>query len=198
MKHEVVLFHSVLGLRPAVLELAAQLRNQGHSVHTPDLFRGRTFCAIEEGVRYRDELGVEELLRRAYAAVASIGGPTLLAGVSMGCGAAQMLATHRKDVRGLILMHGALAPDEIGVERWPAVPVQIHYAPRDSWVDEDQVLALRDRIVESEMPCELFRYPVDGHLFEDPASGCYSEELTEQMHSRVKDFARRVFEGSVS
>jgi hypothetical protein len=34
---EVVLFHSVLGLRPGVIAAADRLRTGGHTVHTPDL-----------------------------------------------------------------------------------------------------------------------------------------------------------------
>ncbi|WP_405230147.1 dienelactone hydrolase family protein [Lentisalinibacter sediminis] len=193
----IVVFHSALGVRPAVLDLAEKLREQGHCVYTPDLFDGHSFDDLADGVRYRDAIGIEELLGRAASALDPVGGPMVLAGVSMGCGAAQMLAVERDDVRGLVLMHGALAPEAIGVDRWPGVPVQVHYAPRDSWVDEDQVLALRRRVIESETPCELFRYPVEGHLFEDPTSGCYSEELTEKMHTRVADFVKSVSDRGV-
>ena len=38
-----------LGLTPGVVAFADQLRGAGHTVHTPDLFEGRTFDSIEEG-----------------------------------------------------------------------------------------------------------------------------------------------------
>jgi dienelactone hydrolase len=40
---EVVLFHHALGLTPGVVAFADALRATGHTVHTPDLFGGRTF-----------------------------------------------------------------------------------------------------------------------------------------------------------
>ena len=46
---EILLFHRVQGLTPGVSAFADQLRAAGHTVHTPDLFDGRTFPTLEEG-----------------------------------------------------------------------------------------------------------------------------------------------------
>ena len=46
---EVVLYHHVQGLTEGVRSFADELRQAGHTVHTPDLFDGRTFETIEEG-----------------------------------------------------------------------------------------------------------------------------------------------------
>ncbi len=54
---EVVLFHHAQGLTPGVVAFADELRRAGHIVHTPDLFEGRTFGTIEEGMRYAEEIG---------------------------------------------------------------------------------------------------------------------------------------------
>jgi len=54
---EVVLFHSVLGLRPGVLSAAERLRAAGHTVHTPDLFDGDVFDNIDDGMRKEEALG---------------------------------------------------------------------------------------------------------------------------------------------
>ena len=47
---EVVLFHHVQGLTPGIVAFADELRAAGHTVHTPDLFDGRTFPTLEEGM----------------------------------------------------------------------------------------------------------------------------------------------------
>jgi dienelactone hydrolase len=47
---EVVLFHHAQGLTPGIVAWAGELRQAGHTVHTPDLFDGRTFGSIEEGM----------------------------------------------------------------------------------------------------------------------------------------------------
>jgi dienelactone hydrolase len=44
---EVVLFHSVLGLRLGVIAAADRLRVAGHTVHTPDLYDGEVFDDLE-------------------------------------------------------------------------------------------------------------------------------------------------------
>ena len=49
---EVVLFHHAQGLTPGVVAFADELRRAGHTVHTPDLFDGRTFGTIEAGMGY--------------------------------------------------------------------------------------------------------------------------------------------------
>ena len=54
----VVLFHHARGLRPDVTSWAESLREAGHEVETPDLIEGRTFDRLEDGIAYRDELGI--------------------------------------------------------------------------------------------------------------------------------------------
>ncbi len=47
---EVLLFHHAQGLTPGLRAFADDLRTAGHVVHTPDLFDGRTFQSIDEGI----------------------------------------------------------------------------------------------------------------------------------------------------
>ena len=46
---EVLLFHHAQGQTPGFHSFADELREEGHTVHTPDLFDGRTFGSIDEG-----------------------------------------------------------------------------------------------------------------------------------------------------
>ena len=50
---DVLLFHHIQGLTPGVVAFADELRAAGHTVHTPDLFDGRTFDSIQEGAATR-------------------------------------------------------------------------------------------------------------------------------------------------
>jgi dienelactone hydrolase len=45
------------GLTPGVVAFAGDLRGAGHTVHTPDLFDGRTFGSIEDVMQYAGEIG---------------------------------------------------------------------------------------------------------------------------------------------
>ena len=57
---EVLLFHHAQGLTPGVVAFADELRAAGHTVHTPDLFDGRTFGSIPEGMAFINETFVED------------------------------------------------------------------------------------------------------------------------------------------
>ena len=188
MSQEVVLFHSALGLRPAVRDFADRLRDAGHTVHTPDSFDGEVFDDLEAGTRKRDALGIPELMARAQAAVAELPDQIVLAGFSMGTGAAEYLAATRPGTRGAILMHGALAPATIGLEAWPKVPIQMHYAREDPLVDVDQVGALATAARASGVPVEVHVYAGVGHLFEDAASAHHDPAATRLMLERVLAF----------
>src|ERR1044072_7338704 len=76
---EVLLYHHVQGLTDGVRSFADELRQAGHTVHTPDLFDGRTFDTIEEGMGFAREGGLgaaagRRALRRAAAGARVAGG----------------------------------------------------------------------------------------------------------------------------
>ena len=54
---EVVIFHHSQGLTTGIVAFADELRRAGHTVHTPDLFGGRTFATLEEGMGYAETIG---------------------------------------------------------------------------------------------------------------------------------------------
>jgi dienelactone hydrolase len=69
---EVLLFHHALGQTEGFLAFADELRRAGHTVHGPDLFDGRTFASIDEGMAYAEKLGFpHEIIARAEPARAS-------------------------------------------------------------------------------------------------------------------------------
>ena len=141
---EVVLFHSVRGLRPGVIGAADRLRAAGHTVHTPDLYDGEVFDNLDDGMRKEEAIGYQEIARRAREAVAELPAALVYAGFSMGVTYAELLAASRPDALGAVLMHGAESVEALseffGVERWPeGVSVQVHYAAEDPWVEAEEV-----------------------------------------------------------
>jgi dienelactone hydrolase len=194
---EVVLFHSALGLRPGVTAAADMLRAAGHTVHTPDYYDGEVFEGLDEGLRKRDELGVAEIVRRAEEAVAGLPAGLVFAGFSLGNDPAELLAATTPGARGAVLIHGAVpveAFSEFGVERWPAgVPVQVHYAAEDPWVEaEEEVAPLGDAVRGAGAAFEKHTYPGSGHLFTDPDLPEYDPASSEAMWRRVLAFLDRV------
>lgn len=190
---EIVLFHSVLGLRPGVLAWAERLRRAGHTVHTPDLYDGQVFDDMEAGLRAIESLGgIRGVIERSYAAVSALRSDLVYAGFSNGGGSAELLALTRPGARGAILMHAALPLDALGADAWPAgVPVQIHYAERDPYRDARAVAALAAAARRAGAHCEVWNYPGSGHLFADPDLPDFDERSAELMFRRVLDFLRR-------
>lgn len=192
MSHTVVLFHSAQGLRPAVNEFADDLRASGHHVHTPDLFDGATFDVLADGIRLRDEIGIQELGRRAMAAVEHLGSDVVYAGFSMGAASAEFLGTARPGAKALVLLHGVVPPQYLGVEAWPGIPVQVHSGTNDSWAPRAEIEEFASFVRAAGAPCEVHWYDVPGHLFTDAGNEEYDAAATALILERLKTFLARV------
>jgi dienelactone hydrolase len=81
---EVILFHHALGVTDGVRAFADQLRNGGQQVTVADLFGGRTFDTIQEGVAYEERLGWDEMIARSEAAIAPLPPQVVIGGFSLG------------------------------------------------------------------------------------------------------------------
>lgn len=183
-----VLFHSAQGLRPGVIAFADRLRAAGHVVHTPDFFDGNVFDELDEGVAYRDQLGIAEIARRGQAAVAGLPADVVYGGFSLGTGPAQMLAQTRPGARGALLMHGCLPSAAFGTP-WPAaIPIAIHTMADDPWVDLDVARALTADATSG----ELHLYPGSGHLFLDEDLPDYDKDAAALVQERVLTFLDRL------
>lgn len=188
MPQKVILFHSVLGLRPAVAGFAERMRAGGHVVYTPDLFNGRVFEALEDGVLHVRSIGISALIEKAQRSAAELPADAVYAGFSLGASAAQLLAATRVGARGAVLMHGVLSLSALGVATWPQVPVQIHYAEDDPWVEAEEVESLSAEVRKSNQECSVYRYGGSAHLFADDGSREYDRAAAESMIERVLAF----------
>lgn len=180
---EVLLFHHAQGLTPGVSAFAEDLGGAGHVVHTPDLYDGKTFDDLDEGVGYAREVGFGTILERGQAAAEGLPNELVYVGFSLGAMPAQMLAQTRPGARGAVLFHSAIPPSEFDGE-WPeGVPLQMHIMEGDPWADEDLPVARElDETVDS---AELFLYPGDQHLFADSSLPGYDEGATTLARQRV-------------
>ena len=185
---EVVLFHHALGLTPGIIAFADELRHAGHTVHTPDLFEGRTFDTIEEGVGYAGEIGFGEVIERGVRAVNGLPAELVYAGFSLGVLPAQKLAQTRPGARGALLFYSCVPVSEFGAS-WPqGVPVQIHGMDADPFfVDEGDIDAARALVEEAE-DGELFLYPGNQHYFADSTLPSYDADAATLLTQRVLDF----------
>lgn len=189
---KVVVLHSAQGLRPGVEGWAARLRECGHEVWTPDLFEGRRFDALEEGIAHRDEVGVPELMRRLEAELAELPADVVYAGFSMGAASAGYYAATRPGSRGAVLVGGVTPLSEFGVERWPAaVPAQVHFSAEDRHVERAGVETFEHALDASRARLEIHVYPGSEHLLADPDSPGYDPASAELLLARVLEFLHR-------
>jgi dienelactone hydrolase len=185
---EVLLFHHAQGQTAGFHAFAEDLRRGGHTVHTPDLFDGRTFGSIDEGVAYAGEVGFGEIIERGVRAADGLPSELVYAGFSLGVLPAQKLAQTRPGARGALLFYSCVPTSEFGTS-WPAdVPVQIHGMDADPFfVDEGDIDAARE-LVESTEHAELFLYPGDQHYFADSSLPSYDESAAKLLTQRVLAF----------
>lgn len=188
---EVLLFHHALGLTEGVHAFANELREAGHTVHTPDLFDGRTFDSIEEGVGYAREVGWDQIMARGERAAESLTNELVYAGLSLGVVPAQSLTQTRPGARGALFLYSCLPPSEFG--EWPAgVPAQVHGMDADPiFMEEGDVDAARELMASAD-DAELFLYPGDQHYFADSTLPSYDADATRLLTQRALEFLARV------
>jgi dienelactone hydrolase len=58
---EVLLFHHAHGVTAGFQSFIEELRAAGHVVHAPDLYGGKTFANLSEGVGYAKQVGFDTL-----------------------------------------------------------------------------------------------------------------------------------------
>lgn len=181
---EIVLFHHALGLTPGVQEFAGALQDVGHTVHTPDLFEGRRFDVVEDGVAFASETGRETLAARAGAAVEALPHDVVYAGMSMGCAYATQLLLTRPGARGAFYLYGAVDP-AWWEATWPVgVPAQAHQTADDPWREKEAEEGFVARVPEAEM----FVYDGDTHLFADPGTEDFDAVAAALAMERIQAF----------
>ncbi|MCC9308930.1 dienelactone hydrolase family protein [Kitasatospora sp. RB6PN24] len=182
---QILLLHSVYGLRPAVHAAADRLRAAGHQVTVPDLYDGKAFDSIDEATAHQEAIGTDELLRRAVGAAAPLLTPVpsapgkglVYAGFSLGGALAQNLALADENALALLLLHGT---SDLREDAATGIPVQLHVAEPDPFETEDWLNAWYLRMRRAGADVEVHRYHGAGHLYTDPDLPDYDEEAAER------------------
>jgi dienelactone hydrolase len=187
---EVLLFHHAQGQTEGFHAFADELRAAGHVVHAPDLYEGKTFMTIDEGVANARQVGFDVVLQRGVDAAEDLPAEIVYAGFSLGVMPAQKLAQTRPGARGALLFYSALPTEEFEAP-WPeGVPVQIHAMQDDEWFQEDAAAA--QALLEEADNAELFLYAGDGHLFADSSLGDFEPEAAALLKKRTLAFLEEV------
>lgn len=185
----VLLFHHAQGQTSGFRAFADELRRAGHEVHTPDLFGGRTFPSIAQGMSYVEQIGFEEIIERGVRTADGLSNELVYAGFSLGVLPAQKLAQTRAGTRGALLFYSCVAASAFG--SWPAgVPVQIHGMDADPIFAGEGDLEAARKLVATTDRAELFLYPGTQHYFADSSLPSFVPEAAALMTRRVLEFLR--------
>jgi dienelactone hydrolase len=188
---DVVLYHHIQGLTEGVRSFADELRRAGHTVHTPDLFDGRTFAGMDEAFAFVRDAG-DALDAKADGVAQALPDALVYAGISWGVGAAQRLAQTRAGARGALLYEACFPiTGEYAFGPWPAgMPAQIHGKADDEFfAHEGDIDAARELVaMVGPNQAELFVYPGDEHLFVDSSLPSYDPDAAALVLQRTVHF----------
>lgn len=187
---EVLLMHHIQGLTDGVVAFADELREAGHTVHTPDLFDGRTFDSIDEGFAYAQQLG-DAPDEKANSAADALPDALVYAGFSWGVGPAQRLAQTRAGAQGALFYEGCYPiTGDYAFGPWPdGVAVQIHGKGDDPFfAHEGDIDAARELVATVGQLGELFVYPGSEHLFLDRSLPTYDADAAALATERTLQF----------
>lgn len=190
----IVLFHHVQGLTPGVQAMAAELRAEGHSVHTLDLYAGKLPKDLEAGIRMANKIGEDKIQQRVDKLFKNLPEELVYIGTSWGAALAQQCAQQRPGTRGVVLLESFVDLDaEWSFGPWPeGVPVQIHGMDDDPFFAREGDLEAAERFVAAEGQdlAQLFTYPGSKHLFTDSSLPSHDPEARALVMQRVKAFLK--------
>jgi dienelactone hydrolase len=177
-----------------VTAFADALRAAGHIVHTPDLFEGKTFETIDQGMAYVQRERSPSIDVIADATADALPRELVYAGFSFGAMPAQRLAQTRSGAQAALLFESCVPiTGDWAFGPWPnGVPVQIHGMDSDPVFAGDGDLDAARELVSLVPDAELFVYPGDQHLFADRSLPSYDAGATELLMQRVLDLLGRL------
>ncbi len=169
-----------------MVAFADELRAAGHTVHTPDLFDGRTFDSLDEGWRTCGRPGSGRSPRVACVRPTVFPARSSTSASHSGRCLLQELAQTRAGARGALLLHACIPVSEFGTA-WPeGVPVQVHAMEDDPFFAEDAEAARA--LVAGASDAELFLYPGEQHLFADSSLPSYDPDAAKLLTRRTLEF----------
>ena len=184
---EVLLVHHAMGQTAGFHAFADVLRQAGHTVHTPDLFDGRTFASIADGIAFVEQLG--------FVHFVDVGARSPRACPTTWSTSASRSASWRprtsprpgRGPAGQSCATPSCRSTRSAPGRKACPPRCTAWTPTRCFTGEGDLDDARE-VVDSGAPVELFLYPGDQHYFADASLPSYVPEAAELLTSRVLAF----------
>jgi dienelactone hydrolase len=194
---DVVVFPSVLGMRPGVHAATDRLRAAGFAPTVVDVYDGGlVFDDYDEAMAHMQSLGYDIVLTKARRAIDDLGSDRFVTlGFSAGVVPAQIIAATDPRAVGCVALSSVISVEALELdEGWPGdVPLQFHTMDADPWLEPDQVEAIQRELGEQ---VAVFTYSGAGHLFADPSLPAeYDADAADLMWSRVEELLRGIDAG---
>jgi dienelactone hydrolase len=181
---DVLLFHHAHGLTEGVCSFGEALRRAGHVVHLADLYEGRIFASLAEGLAHVREVGFDTILARGRTAAERLPAGLVYVGFSLGVMPAQQLAQTRPGTRAAVFISGCVPAAELG--GWPRqLPAQVHAMDGDETFNSEGDLDAARALVSAGTHAHLFLYPGKQHLFCDESLPSFDAQASALVRQRV-------------
>ena len=178
-KPGVVVIQEWWGLNPQICGVADRVREAGYNALVPDLYHGRVAQNVDEASHMMDGLdflgATREDIRGAVQHLQAMGGKVAVMGFCMGGALTITSAVHIPEMTAGVCYYG-IPPKEVADPAAIRIPMQYHFASRDSWCNPDAVNALETAMTAAGNPPEIYRYEADHAFFNQMRPEVYSPE----------------------
>ncbi|HEY8545519.1 MAG TPA: dienelactone hydrolase family protein, partial [Acidimicrobiales bacterium] len=191
----VLVLHSWWGLTPFFKQVCDRLADEGFVALAPDLLAGQRPGDPEEARTVLAEADMDATLELVRSSLFTLRGlpatpdaPVGVVGFSMGASWALLMASRLPELVGAtVTFYGAQ-----NVDMAPATsPFLGHYAERDEYVPEDDLVMLEAELRLLEKDVTFHRYPGTDHWFFESDRPAYDAEAATLAWSRTVEFLHR-------
>lgn len=164
--------------------MVSLLEKAGHDVLTPDLFDGKTFQTIEEGLDYFDKIGTDTVFHKAQEACKDLTEFSVI-GYSLGAMLAQEKLQTNQNISAAFLVHSVVEPAYLSGDFPATTPVHVFAMAEDPFFKEDGGVQLLEKLQTQNPHLTAHIYAGKGHLFTEPDQHEYDAELTKILENTV-------------
>lgn len=186
----IVIIQEWWGLNDQIKRVGKQWTDAGYRVLIPDLYRGEKALDTKEAEHKMGDLDFEDAatqdIRGAVQYLKQDSEKVGVIGFCMGGVLSVLAAMHVPEVDVVVSWYG-IPPAEAGKPEEIKVPIQCHFAERDTFFPIEQADAFEKKLVAGNVTHECYRYDAH-HAFGNEDWDYYDENASKQAWKRSMAF----------